>query len=73
VARFIGFALLSAPLAAAAGEPTAVAAGVRINQLQVVGTHNSYHVAASPAEKALRAGSGLIDETMLEYSFAPLR
>jgi hypothetical protein len=73
VPRSVGLALLSAALVAAVGEPTAVAAGLRINQLQVVGTHNSYHVEASPAEKALRAGSGLIDETMLEYSFAPLR
>jgi hypothetical protein len=71
--RLVGLALLSAALVAAVGDPTAVAAEVRINQLQVVGTHNSYHVEASPAEKALRAGSGLIDETMLEYSFAPLR
>jgi hypothetical protein len=71
--RFVARALLSAALVAAAGTPTAVAAGVRLNQLQVVGTHNSYHVEPSPAEKALRAGSGLIDETTLEYSFAPLR
>lgn len=48
------------------------AAGVHINELQVVGTHNSYHVEPSPAERALRAGSGLVDETVLEYSFAPL-
>jgi hypothetical protein len=44
---------------------------VRINELQVIGTHNSYHVEPSPAEKALRAGSGLVDETVFEYSFAP--
>ena len=48
------------------------AAAVRLNEIQVVGTHNSYHVEPSPAEKALRAGSGAIDETTLEYSFAPL-
>jgi hypothetical protein len=45
---------------------------LRINELQSIGTHNSYHVEPSPAEKALRSGSGLIDETSLEYSFAPL-
>jgi Phosphoinositide phospholipase C, Ca2+-dependent len=45
---------------------------LRINELQSIGTHNSYHVEPSPAEKALRSGSGLIDETTLEYSFAPL-
>jgi len=68
--------LASAPiwlaLLVAVAAPSATAAPVRINQLQVVGTHNSYHVEPSPAEKALRSGSGLIDETMLEYSFAPL-
>ena len=65
-------ALLWLALAAAVAASEATAAPVRINQLQVVGSHNSYHVEPSPAEKALRAGSGLIDETSLEYSFAPL-
>jgi hypothetical protein len=51
---------------------TASARSVRINELQSIGTHNSYHVEPSPAEKALRAGAGVIDETTLEYSFAPL-
>jgi Phosphoinositide phospholipase C, Ca2+-dependent len=63
-------ALSCAALAMAFATPAA--AGVRINELQVVGTHNSYHVEPSPAEKALRAGSGLVDETVFEYSFAPL-
>jgi hypothetical protein len=66
-AALIWLALLVAVVA-----PDATAAPVRVNHLQVVGTHNSYHVEPSPAEKALRAGSGLIDETILEYSFAPL-
>ena len=68
--RLHALALSCAALALANAAPAA--AGVRINQLQVVGTHNSYHVEASPAEKALRAGSGLVDETVFEYSFAPL-
>jgi Phosphoinositide phospholipase C, Ca2+-dependent len=50
----------------------AASGAVRLNQIQVVGTHNSYHVEASPAEKALRIGSGLIDESTLEYGFPPL-
>ena len=45
---------------------------VRLNDIQVVGSHNSYHVEPAGPEKALRAGSGLIDETTLEYSWAPL-
>jgi hypothetical protein len=65
VAAHVALALLAVP--------AATAAAVRINQIQVVGTHNSYHVEPSPAEKALRSGSGAIDETTLEYSFAPLR
>ena len=52
---------------AAAAQPV-----VRLNDIQVVGSHNSYHVEPAGPEKALRAGSGLIDETTLEYSFAPL-
>src|SRR4051812_46656888 len=54
--------------AAAAAAPRVV----RLNDVQVVGSHNSYHVEPAGPEKALRAGSGLINETTLEYSFAPL-
>jgi len=70
--RGLASAAIWLALLVAVAAPSATAAPVRINQLQVVGTHNSYHVEPSPAEKALRSGSGLIDETMLEYSFAPL-
>jgi hypothetical protein len=70
--RPLAAALAGALAAAAAAGPAAAAPPLRINHLQVVGTHNSYHMEASPAEKALRAGSGLIDEAPLEYSFAPL-
>jgi len=70
MSRLLAFALLCAPLVLTAG---AVAAPVvRINQMQSVGTHNSFHIEPSPAEKALRSGSGLVDEVSLEYSFAPL-
>jgi hypothetical protein len=65
-------ALSCATLAIAFAAPAAAKTGVRINELQAIGTHNSYHVEPSPAEKALRAGSGLVDETVFEYSFAPL-
>jgi hypothetical protein len=64
---------LIAALAFAFGGTSAVAqASVRLNEIHAIGTHNSYHVEPSMAEKALRAASGLIDETLLEYSFAPL-
>jgi hypothetical protein len=69
--RRSALALSCTALAMAFATQAAAKPGVHINELQVVGTHNSYHVELSPAEKALRAGSGLVDETVFEYSFAP--
>lgn len=46
--------------------------GVRLNQIQVVGTHNSYHVEASPREKALREAFDPVHEPALEYGHVPL-
>jgi Phosphoinositide phospholipase C, Ca2+-dependent len=69
MSRLVALALSCAILAVA---PAAAGAAVRINQIQSVGTHNSFHVEPNAAEKALRAGSGFVDETTLEYSFAPL-
>jgi hypothetical protein len=60
---------LAAALLLTAAAP---AHAVRLNEIQVVGTHNSYHLEPSPAEKAIRASAGAIDETTLEYAFAPL-
>ena len=40
---------------------------LRINQIQVIGTHNSYHVEASPAEEALRSSLDPTGEQALEY------
>jgi hypothetical protein len=68
--RSLALASACAALVLTAGDASARA--LRINEIQVVGTHNSYHVEPSPAEKALRSGAGAIDETTLEYSFAPL-
>ncbi len=46
--------------------------GLRINEIQVVGSHNSYHLAASPAETAIRRGViGAADDQM-QYAHAPL-
>jgi calcium-dependent phosphoinositide phospholipase C len=74
VRQLLTRATLCATLVLALGVPAAGAdgGGVRINQIQTIGSHNSFHVEPSPAEKALRAGSGLVDETTLEYSFPPL-
>jgi hypothetical protein len=46
--------------------------GVRLNEIQVIGTHNSYHVEASPAEKAVRAEADPVGEKTLEYGHPPL-
>ncbi len=75
-----GKALLAAVLAVGAitvvAVPSADAASVdelRINQIQVVGSHNSYHLAASPAESALRESFiGEEANNMLLYEHAPL-
>src|SRR4051812_7173248 len=72
IRRAVARALPAVAVALAAAAPANAAPALRINQLQTIGSHNSYHLEPSPAEKALRAGSGLIDETTLEYSFAPL-
>ncbi|MBI2512089.1 MAG: hypothetical protein HYV96_08920 [Opitutae bacterium] len=57
---------------------TAAAPGVRLNQIQVVGTHNSYHLEPSATAKAWRA-SPLIRRELpalaalaVEYSHVPL-
>jgi Phosphoinositide phospholipase C, Ca2+-dependent len=73
VRRSIVGLLCGVVVAAAAGAGDAAARVVHLNEIQVVGTHNSYHMEPSPAEKAIRAGAGLIDESTLEYSFPPLR
>lgn len=69
-------AALAALLCPVAAAPLAAApdpdAGVRLNQVQVVGSHNSYHLEPPPAEKRVRmlvAGEG---EQALEYTHAPL-
>jgi calcium-dependent phosphoinositide phospholipase C len=66
-------ALVGSSSAGAALAPSRHGGGVRLNQIQVVGSHNSYHDEATPAEEYLR---GLVDpegEKALEYDHAPLR
>jgi len=48
-----------------AGEP-------RLNQIQVIGTHNSYHLAPDPAVRALIAAAGRHRAEALDYSHRPL-
>jgi hypothetical protein len=53
--------------AAAAAGPGSRSRGLRLNEIQVIGTHNSYHVEASAAEKALRSQVDPEGELTLEY------
>jgi len=46
--------------------------GLRLNQLQTIGTHNSYHVEAPDQEKALRASVDPQAAASLEYGHSPL-
>jgi len=46
--------------------------GLRIDQLQTIGTHNSYHLEATPAEEALRASIDPAGEAALEYGHPSL-
>lgn len=63
-----------APLAPAGGGPVAegIDDTVRLNQVQVVGSHNSYHVEASRAESDLRRQFIGDEENALQYGHAPL-
>jgi hypothetical protein len=46
---------------------------LRLNQIQVIGTHNSYHVAPAPAVMGIVALAGKERAAGLEYSHRPLR
>jgi hypothetical protein len=67
LATLIG--LLTAP--AALGTEKKVP--LRLNQVQVIGTHNSYHREATPAESALRALVSPEGQKALEYAHPALR
>ena len=57
----VGLAVISAT----AGEP-------RLNEIQVIGTHNSYHIAPAPAILELVASAGRRRAEGLDYSHRPL-
>lgn len=70
--RVVLFCLLICGSAVAVAEPEPEPVPVRMNQLQVIGTHNSYHIA--PAE-ALLAVIGKMKEDWrgaLDYTHRPL-
>ena len=64
---------VAAPSASAGGwHDGGRAGGVRLNQIQVVGTHNSYHLEAPPAESQLRASIDPAGEQALQYGHRPI-
>jgi hypothetical protein len=59
-------------LAAWAGGVVAAAAEPRLNQLQVIGTHNSYHIAPAPALLEFIGSTGRRRAEGLDYTHRPL-
>src|SRR5882672_3006444 len=64
--RFVSLCLL------ALVTPLTPADDLRLNQIQVIGTHNSYHVAAAPAVKTLIGSlrKGWVEQ--IDYTHRPL-
>jgi len=62
----LGLVLLTYCLPVHSGEP-------RFNQIQVIGTHNSYHIAPTPAIFELVASAGRRRAEGLDYSHRPLQ
>ena len=55
-----------------AGAAASLAADVRINQIQVIGSHNSYHIAPPPEIMAWIDRKGTSDSRGLDYTHKPL-
>ncbi len=76
-AALAALSVLSQQAASAACSPVALegacpAPGLRLNQLQVVGTHNSYKRAIPPAELAMVREHSQKDAIELDYAHRPL-
>lgn len=60
--------VMCVPPAASAGDRPR---SVRLNHLQAIGTHNSFHLEATPAESAIRRDAGF-DDSAVAYSHRPV-
>ena len=69
---FVCTLLVSAGLAWAQGGSSAQDAQVRLNQIQVIGTHNSYHAGFAPSEGALMQVKNSKAFAALDYAHPPL-
>ncbi len=65
-------ALLAAPLASAQTASAAPEAGLRLNQIQVIGTHNSYHAGLEPSMAKWLQQHNPQAFAGLDYSHPPL-
>ena len=50
----------------------ALASEPRLNQIQVIGSHNSYHIAPDPAVMSLIAAGGARRAESIDYTHPPL-
>ncbi len=69
--RFCRLALAVASLSLLPTPAHGSAAALRLNHLQVIGTHNSYHLDASPVESRIRRDAGY-DDSPLAYTHLPV-
>ncbi len=69
--RLYRVALAVAALSPLATPAHGSAAPLRLNHLQAIGTHNSYHLEASPAESRIRRDAGY-DDSPLAFSHLPV-
>jgi len=58
--------------AAAVAAPASDVSAIKINQIQVIGTHNSYHAGLAPSEAKLMRDANPALYQALEYSHRPL-
>jgi len=63
---------LGLALACLAGGARAPASEPRLNQVQVIGSHNSYHIAPDPAVRELIAASGRRRAEAIDYTHKPV-
>ena len=68
-AELIGFATLAILAGCSTPSPTA---GIRLNQIQVIGTHNSYHVRGHDSLLALIAKVSPRARQEMDYGHRPL-
>jgi hypothetical protein len=60
------------PLQSLAADPASIDKSVKMNQIQVIGTHNSYHAGLAPSEAKLMMDKNPKLYQALEYRHAPL-